>query len=58
MGPEGAVSTVNAEPLVAVPLAFCTLIVPVVAPAGTVVTICVLLDEVAIAVTPLNFTVF
>src|SRR2546430_5257747 len=43
VGPVGAVSTVNAAPLVAVPFEFCTLIVPVVAPAGTVVKIWVLL---------------
>ena len=38
-GADGVDRTVKDELLVAVPFAFCTLIVPVVAPTGTVVTI-------------------
>ena len=44
--------------LVAEPLGVVTVIVPVVAPAGTVVSIWLAVDDVAVAVTPLNCTVF
>ena len=42
--------------LVAVPPAVVTVTGPVVAPAGTVVTICVAVFDVIVALTPLNFT--
>ena len=51
-----AVPTVKFVALSAVPLAVVTLMGPVVAPAGTVVTICVALFDVIVAVVPLNFT--
>ena len=50
--------TVKAELLAAEPPGEVTLIGPVVAPAGTVVTIFVVVDDVTDAVTPLNVTVF
>jgi hypothetical protein len=49
--------TAKVATLVFVVLPTLTEIVPVVAPAGTVVTICVVVDEVTVAVVPLNFTV-
>jgi hypothetical protein len=52
------VPTTNAVLLVAVPAGEVTLIGPVVAPAGTEVTIRVAVAEVIVAVTPLNVTVF
>ncbi len=52
----GAGTTVNDTPLLFTPLAFTTTF-PVVAPAGTGVTIEVALQLVAVAVVPLNFTV-
>jgi hypothetical protein len=55
VGTEAA-PTVKFVPLSAVPLAVVTLMGPVVAPAGTVVTICVALFDVIVAVVPLNFT--
>jgi hypothetical protein len=48
--------TVKFVALVAVPLAVVTVILPVVAPDGTVVTICVAVFDVIVAVVPLNFT--
>ena len=50
--------TIKDALLVAVPEGVVTLIVPVVAPVGTLVTICVAVDALTIAVTPLNLTVF
>jgi hypothetical protein len=50
-------STKEAE-LVAVPVSVVTLIGPVVAPVGTLVTICVDAAEMTVAVVPLNLTVF
>jgi len=50
--------TVNAELLVAVPEGAVTLMVPVVAPVGTLVTIWVAEADVTVAVMPLNLTVF
>ena len=50
--------TTNGSLLMADPAGEVTLIVPVVAPAGTVVTICVAVEEVTVAATPLNTTVF
>jgi hypothetical protein len=52
---EGPV-TVKFVALVAVPPAVVTVIFPVVAPDGTVVTICVAVFDVIVAVVPLNFT--
>jgi hypothetical protein len=49
---------VNADGLVAEPPGAVTAIEPVVAPVGTVVTICVAVDEVTVADVPLNVTVF
>jgi hypothetical protein len=57
VGAPGDAVTVNALPLVAVPDGEVTLIVPEVAPAGTVATICVGLAEEMTAVVPLNLTV-
>ncbi len=48
--------TLNFVALVAVPPAVVTVILPVVAPAGTVVTIWVAVLDVIVAVVPLNFT--
>src|SRR2546427_1297722 len=50
------VVTVKLEALVAVPPGVVTLIVPVVAPVGTVAVICVAELTVNVAVVPLNFT--
>ena len=50
--------TVKTAALVDVPPGAVTLIVPVVAPAGTVATICVVVLELTVARTPLNLTVF
>src|SRR5207253_1271477 len=50
--------TVYGVLLVAEPLGVVTAIVPVVAPVGTVVSICVAVDDVTVAVTPLNCRVF
>ena len=50
--------TTNAVALEALPVDVVTDIGPVVAPAGTLVTISVAVEEVTTAVTPLNFTVF
>ena len=50
--------TVNESILVAEPAGAVTVIGPVVAPEGTVVTICVAVAEVTVAVVPLNLTVF
>jgi hypothetical protein len=50
--------TVKRFPLVADPPGAVTPITPVVAPAGTVVTIWVVVDEVTLAETPLKVTVF
>jgi len=52
----GLGSTVNDRPLLSTPLA-CTTTLPVVAPLGTATTICVSLQLVGVAVTPLNATV-
>ena len=52
----GAPITLNVEVLVAVPAGFTTLIVPVVAPEGTVVVMVVLFTTVKIAVVVLNLT--
>ena len=52
------VPTTNAVLLVADPAGEVTLIGPVVAPAGTEVTIRVAVAEVTVAATPLNVTVF
>src|SRR5437762_6033630 len=51
-------ATVNEALLVDEPAGAVTLIVPLVAPLGTVVTISVVLLEVTVATTPLNLTVF
>lgn len=51
-------ATVNGVLLTAEPLGVMTLIGPVVAPAGTVVTIALVVAEVTDAATPLNWTVF
>ena len=51
-------TTVKAVALVALPDGVATAIVPVVAVAGTLVTICVVVELVTVAVTPLNVTVF
>lgn len=53
---RGAAFTVKLVALIPVPLEVVTLIGPLVAPVGTVVTICVAVLEVIVAVTPLNFT--
>jgi hypothetical protein len=53
---SGAGVTVKLVPLDVLPAAFVTLMTPVVAPAGTVATICTLLTAVNDALTPLNFT--
>src|SRR5712692_5582670 len=58
VGSPGGGVTVKLEPLVTVPLELVTVIVPLVAAAGTVVTIWVLLEEVTVAATPLKTTVF
>ena len=50
--------TTNEVLVVAVPEGVVTLIGPVVAPGGTLVTICVAVAEVTIAATPLNETAF
>ena len=50
------VDTVNTVALVAVPVGLTTVIVPVVAPAGTVAVICVALFIVKVAAVPLNRT--
>jgi hypothetical protein len=52
------VVTVKGVLLVARPVGVLTEIGPVVAPAGTLVRICVVVEETTVAVTPLNFTVF
>lgn len=52
----GAATTVKLTPLLATPPIFTT-ILPVVAPAGTVATMLVAFQLVAVAVVPLNFTV-
>ena len=52
------VVTVKGALLVARPVGVLTEIVPVVAPAGTLVTISVVDAETTVAVTPLNLTVF
>ncbi len=51
-------TTVNEVALVALPDGVVTAIVPVVAVAGTLVTIWVVVELVTVAVTPLNVTVF
>lgn len=51
------VVTINEEGEVAVPFEVSTVIVPVVAPDGTVVTICVIVELVTVAVVPLNITI-
>jgi hypothetical protein len=53
-----SVPTVNGVLLETVPDGVVTEINPVVAPTGTVVEICVGVDEVTTAVVPLNLTVF
>jgi hypothetical protein len=50
--------TTNGVPLVTEPFGVVTLIEPVVAPAGTAVTILSLVEELTVAATPLNWTVF
>ena len=50
--------TVNTEPLAADPAGEVTPISPVVAPAGTVVTIRLAVEEIIVAVVPLKVTVF
>jgi len=50
--------TVKGPLLVAEPEGVVTAMEPVVAPDGTVVTICVVVAEVIVAATPLNVTVF
>src|SRR5688572_26813040 len=50
--------TVKGTLLAVVPDAVVTVINPVVAPAGTVVEICVALEEMTVATVPLNFTTF
>ncbi len=56
--PRGALVTVKFVLLVAEPEGLVTPIGPVVAPDGTVETICVAVDDVTVAVTPLKVTVF
>ena len=56
--PGAPLDTVNEPLLVAEPAGEVTAIVPVVAPAGTLVTIRFVLDEITVAETPLNATVF
>ena len=53
---EGGTVTVKSELLVAVPLGVVTLILPVVAPLGTVVLISVSEATLKLAEVPLNFT--
>jgi hypothetical protein len=50
--------TVNTALLVAEPVGVVTPIAPVVAPAGTLVVICVAVEEFTVAATPLNVTEF
>ena len=57
-GADAAVPTVNEFELVVEPRGLVTLIVPFVAPDGTVVTIWVVVDDTTVARVPLNFTVF
>jgi len=56
--PVAPAITLNEAALVVKPVGDVTVIAPVVAPAGTVVTIKLVLDEVTVAKTPLNATVF
>src|SRR5258708_22434245 len=56
--PEELAPTVKDVLLMAEPFGLVTVIGPVVAPAGTVVKICVVEAEVTVAGTPLNWTVF
>jgi len=58
LGAPGAVPTVNEVLLVADPAGVVTVIGPVVAPAGTLVTIWLGLDEITVAAVPLKATVF
>jgi hypothetical protein len=58
VGAPPVVVTTKLVLLVAEPPCAVTLIVPVVAPAGTLVTMELMEDEVTVAVTPLNVTVF
>src|SRR5262249_6387451 len=58
VGPPLELGTVNGLPLVAEPDGEVTEIGPVVAPAGTVVTIWLGLDEITVAAVPLKATVF
>jgi hypothetical protein len=58
VGPPELAFTVKLALLVAEPAGVVTLIGPVVAPAGTDVTIWLELADVTVAVVPLNFTVF
>jgi hypothetical protein len=58
VGAEDAAVTVKDAVLVAEPPGAITWIVPVVAPLGTLVVICVEVEAVTVAVTPLNLTVF
>jgi hypothetical protein len=57
VGPDDA-TTVNDVALVALPEGVVTAMVPVVAVAGTLVAICVVVELVTVAATPLNVTVF
>src|SRR5262249_13493269 len=56
VGAPGLAKTVKFVALVAVPAGAVTVIGPVVAPAGTVVTICVAVAEVIVAAVPLKVT--
>jgi hypothetical protein len=56
VGAVAVVVTVKFVALIAVPLAVFTVIGPVVAPVGTLATICVAAFDVIVAITPLNFT--
>jgi hypothetical protein len=56
--PAVPADTLNEAALIAEPVGDVTVIAPVVAPAGTVVTIKLVLDEITVAETPLNATVF
>jgi hypothetical protein len=56
VGAAAVVVTVKFVALIAVPLAVFTVIGPVVAPVGTLATICVAVFDVIVAITPLNFT--
>ena len=58
VGAPVAALTVKLVELLAVPAGEVTEIAPSVAPAGTVATICVSVDDATEAVTPLNLTVF